>query len=147
MNSVSIEAMVNYCNQYGFVFQGSEIYGGLANTWDYGPLGTRLKNNIKDAWRYYFIQNVDNSFELDADILMNPKVWEASGHVAGFNDPLLDCKDCKTRHRADKLINAFDETAHPDEMTQDEMLAYIINNKVICPKCGASSFILQRRGR
>ena len=140
MSSVSMETMVNYCNQYGFVFQGSEIYGGLANTWDYGPLGTRLKNNIKESWRYYFIQNADNSFELDADILMNPKVWEASGHAAGFNDPLLDCRHCKTRHRADKLISEFDETTHADAMRQDEMLAFIRENKVACPKCGASDF-------
>lgn len=102
--SFTMEEMVSYCNQYGFIYQGSEIYGGLANTWDYGPLGTRLKNQIKDAWRYYFIQQRENSYELDADILMNPRVWEASGHRAGFTDPLLDCKECKTRHRADKLI-------------------------------------------
>ena len=140
MSSISMEAMVSYCNQYGFVFQGSEIYGGLSNTWDYGPLGSRLKNNIKDAWRYFFIQNADNSFELDADILMNPGVWEASGHLASFNDPLLDCKECKARHRADNLINAFDETAHSDGMSQEEMLAYIRENNVTCPKCGGSNF-------
>ncbi len=99
----SMDEVVSYCNQYGFIFQGSEIYGGLANTWDYGPLGTRLKNLVKDAWRYYFIQMRENSYEVDADILMNPKVWEASGHLAGFSDPLLDCKECKTRHRADNF--------------------------------------------
>lgn len=90
--SFTMEELVAYCNQYGFIFQGSEIYGGLANTWDYGPLGSRLKNNIKDAWRYHFIQRRENSYEVDADILMNPGVWEASGHLAGFSDPLLDCK-------------------------------------------------------
>lgn len=140
MSKLTMEEMVSYCSQYGFVFQGSEIYGGLSNTWDYGPLGSRLKNNIKDAWRYFFIQNVNNSFELDADILMNPSVWEASGHLASFTDPLLDCKDCKTRHRADNLISAYDVTAHPDGMSQAEMLSYIRENNVICPKCGASNF-------
>lgn len=140
MSKISLEAMVNYCNQYGFIFQGSEIYGGLANTWDYGPLGSRLKNNIKDAWRYFFIQNADNSYELDADILMNPKVWEASGHLESFTDPLLDCKECKSRHRADNLISSFDQAAKPERMSQEEMLSYINENKVRCPKCGASNF-------
>ena len=140
MSKLSMEAMASYCNQYGFVFQGSEIYGGLANTWDYGPLGTRLINNVKDAWRYFFIQNMDNSYELDTGILMNPRVWEASGHLSSFNDPLLDCKECKTRHRADNLIAAFDEEADPDGMTQNEMWEYIGHNNVKCPKCGARNF-------
>jgi len=135
-----METMVSYCNQYGFVFQGSEIYGGLANTWDYGPLGSRLKNNIKDAWRYFFIQNADNSYELDADILMNPRVWEASGHLDGFSDPLIDCKNCKARYRADNLISDFNESAIPDKMTQPEMLAYIKDSNVTCPKCGKPDF-------
>ena len=140
MNKASMETMASYCNQYGFVFQGSEIYGGLANTWDYGPLGARLKNNIKDAWRYFFIQNADNSYELDADILMNPRVWEASGHLSGFSDPLVDCKDCKTRHRADNLIAALDENADPDDMTLDEMSAYMKAHSMKCPKCGGVNF-------
>lgn len=135
-----MDELIAYCNQYGFIFQGSEIYGGLANTWDYGPLGTRLKNNIKDAWRYYFIQKRPNSYEVDADILMNPMVWKASGHLDGFSDPLLDCKECKTRHRADNLINDFDETANADGMTQEEMMAYIREHQVPCPKCGKSNF-------
>lgn len=135
-----MDEMMAYCNQYGFIFQGSEIYGGLANTWDYGPLGTRLKNNIKDAWRYYFIQRRDNSFELDSDILMNPAVWRASGHLDSFTDPLLDCKECKTRHRADNLINDFDSTANADAMTQEEMVNFIREKKVPCPKCGKSNF-------
>ncbi len=135
-----MEEMVAYCNQYGFIFQGSEIYGGLANTWDYGPLGTRLKNNIKDAWRYFFIQSRDNSFELDSDILMNPTVWKASGHLDSFSDPLLDCKECKTRHRADNLIGDFDENAKPDGMTTEEMVQFIRTNNVPCPKCGKSNF-------
>jgi glycyl-tRNA synthetase len=140
MKKVTMEELMTYCNQYGFIFQGSEIYGGLANTWDYGPLGTRLKNNLKDAWRYYFIQKRENSFEVDADILMNPMVWKASGHLDGFSDPLLDCKECKTRHRADNLIHEFDAAANADAMTQEEMMAYIRNNKVPCPKCGKANF-------
>ena len=137
---MKMEDMVNYCKQYGFIFQGSEIYGGLANTWDYGPLGSRLKNNIKDAWRKRFIQERKNSYEIDAAILMHPRVWEASGHVGGFSDPLIDCKECKTRHRADTLIEAFDKNAHPDSMTKQEMVDYITKNKVPCPKCGKSNF-------
>ena len=140
MEEFTMEKLVNYCKQYGFIFQGSEIYGGLANTWDYGPLGSRLKNNIKDAWRKKFIQERKNAFELDADILMHPRVWEASGHVGGFSDPLIDCKECKTRHRADNLIGDFDPEAHPDSMTDDEMVKYIQDHKVPCPKCGASNF-------
>lgn len=136
----TMEEVVAYCSQYGFIFQGSEIYGGLANTWDYGPLGTRMKNQIKDAWRYYFIQQRDNSYEVDADILMNPKVWEASGHLAGFTDPLLDCKECKTRHRADNLIQEFDASVDADAMTQEEMLSFIRDNQVTCPVCGKSNF-------
>lgn len=138
--SFSMDEVVAYCNQYGFIFQGSEIYGGLANTWDYGPLGTRLKNQIKDAWRYYFIQTRENSYEVDADILMNPRVWEASGHLAGFTDPLLDCKECKTRHRADNLIQEYDENINADAMTQEEMLSFIRERQVLCPVCGKSNF-------
>ena len=140
MNNLSMEKMVNLCKQYGFIFQGSEIYCGLANTWDYGPLGSRLKNNIKDAWRKRFIQERMNSYEIDADILMHPRVWEASGHVSSFSDPLLDCKECKTRHRADNLIDDFDSNAHADSMTQEEMVNYIKEHKVPCPKCGKSNF-------
>lgn len=140
MRKMTMEEIVNYCNQYGFIFQGSEIYGGLANTWDYGPLGTRLKNNIKDAWRYYFIQRRANSFELDSDILMNPTVWKASGHLESFTDPLLDCKECKTRHRADNLISDFDNTVDADAMSQEEMISFIRDKEVTCPKCGKSNF-------
>ena len=140
MEDFTMEKLVSFCKQYGFIFQGSEIYGGLANTWDYGPLGSRLKNNIKDAWRKKFIQERKNAYELDADILMHPKVWEASGHVGSFSDPLIDCKECKTRHRADNLIGDFDPNAHPDSMTDDEMVEYIKEHKVPCPKCGASNF-------
>ena len=140
MSSIDMQKLVAYCQQYGFIFSGSEIYGGLANTWDYGPLGSRLKNTIKDAWRYFFIQLRDNSFEVDADILMNPRVWEASGHVASFSDPLLDCKECKARFRADNLIEEFDQDAHPDSMTQEEMVQYIKEHRIPCPKCGKSDF-------
>lgn len=138
--SFTMDEVVGYCNQYGFIFQGSEIYGGLANTWDYGPLGTRLKNNVKDAWRSYFIQRRDNSYELDADILMNPTVWEASGHLAGFSDPLIDCKECKTRHRADNLVEEFDASSHADGMSPEELMDYIREHKVTCPVCGKSNF-------
>ncbi len=140
MNEMNMEKMVNLCKQYGFIFQGSEIYGGLANTWDYGPLGSRLKNNIKDAWRKRFIQERPNAYELDADILMHPRVWEASGHVASFSDPLIDCKSCKMRHRADNLIDDFDCNAHADGMTGEEMVAYIKEHKVPCPKCGGTDY-------
>lgn len=140
MNEMNMEKMVNLCKQYGFIFQGSEIYGGLANTWDYGPLGSRLKNNIKDAWRKRFIQERPNAYELDADILMHPRVWEASGHVASFSDPLIDCKSCKMRHRADNLIDDFDCNAHADGMTGEEMVAYIKAHKVPCPKCGGTDY-------
>ena len=136
----SMEKIVNLCKNRGFIYPGSEIYGGLANTWDYGPLGTRLKNNIKDFWRKRFIQERKNAYELDADILMHPKVWEASGHVAGFSDPLLDCKECKMRHRADKLIEGFDPEAHPDLMTNEEMVEYIHKNNIKCSNCGACNY-------
>ena len=137
---IKMQDMVNYCKQYGFIFQGSEIYGGLANTWDYGPLGSRLKNNIKDAWRKRFIQERRNAYEVDADILMHPRVWEASGHVASFSDPLADCKECKTRHRVDNLINDYSNSSIGDKMSKEEMMEYIKKNKVPCPKCGKSNF-------
>lgn len=140
MKENNMSDMVNYCKQYGFIFQGSEIYGGLANTWDYGPLGSRLKNNLKDAWRKRFIQERKNAYEVDADILMHPRVWEASGHVSSFSDPLADCKECKTRHRVDNLINDFSHSSIGDAMTKEEMMNYIRENKVPCPKCGKSNF-------
>ncbi len=140
MEQLTMEKLVNYCKQYGFIFQGSEIYGGLANTWDYGPLGSKLKNNIKDSWRKRFIQERKNAYEVDAAILMHPKVWEASGHVASFSDPLIDCKSCKSRYRVDNLIDEYDSNAKADGMTSEEMMAYIKENKVPCPKCGKSDF-------
>ena len=140
MKDNSMEQMVNFCKNYGFIFQGSEIYGGLANTWDYGPLGSRLKNNIKDAWRKRFIQERSNAYELDADILMHPKVWEASGHVDSFADPLTDCKHCKTRHRADNLVNDFTGSSIGDTLSNEELLNYIKENNIPCPKCGKCDF-------
>ena len=140
MEEIKMQDMVNYCKQYGFIFQGSEIYGGLANTWDYGPLGSRLKNNVKDAWRKRFIQERKNAYEVDADILMHPKVWEASGHVSSFSDPLVDCKECKTRHRVDNLINEYTNSSIGDGMSKEEMMDYLRTNKVPCPKCGKSNF-------
>ena len=137
---MKMEDLVNYCKQYGFIFQGSEIYGGLANTWDYGPLGSRLKNNVKDAWRKRFIQERPNAYEVDADILMHPRVWEASGHVESFADPLTDCKHCKTRHRADNLINDYTNSSIGDKMSQEELIEYIRDNHVPCPKCGKCDF-------
>ena len=139
-NELTMEKLVNLCKQYGFIYQGSEIYGGLANTWDYGPLGSRLKNTIKDCWRKRFIQERPNAYEVDADILMHPRVWEASGHVQSFSDPLADCKECKTRHRVDNLINDFSNSSIGDAMTNEERINYIKENQVPCPKCGKCNF-------
>ena len=141
MEKLTMEKMVNLCKQYGFIYQGSEIYDGLANTWDYGPLGSRLKNNIKDAWRKRFVQDNKNSYELDAAILMNPEVWVASGHVSSFSDPLIDCKECKSRHRADKLIEEFSEGKETGDGWDNEKLEnYIKENNIPCPKCGKTNF-------
>ncbi len=140
MQHKTMDMITGLCKTRGFIFPGSDIYGGLANTWDYGPLGSRLKNNIKDTWRKRFIQERRNSFEVDADILMHPRVWEASGHVASFSDPLLDCKECKMRHRADNLIDDFDPEAHADGMTKEEMFQYIKDNHIPCPNCGKHNF-------
>ena len=137
---MNMEKMVNFCKNYGFIFPGSEIYGGLANTWDYGPLGARVKNNIKEAWRKKFIQENDNAYELDAGILMHPRVWEASGHVASFSDPLIDCKECKMRVRADNLVNDFTNSSKGDAMDNKELINFIRDNKIPCPNCGKSNF-------
>ncbi len=140
----SMDTLVALCKNRGFIYPGSEIYGGLANTWDYGPLGVELKNNIKAAWRKKFIQEQKNVVGLDAAILMNPETWVASGHVGGFSDPLIDCKECKTRHRADKLI---EEWAHEqgkdmiaDGMSNEELINFINQNKIPCPDCGKCNF-------
>ena len=140
MSEVTMKKIANLCKSRGFIYPGSEIYGGLANTWDYGPLGTRLKNNVKDTWRKKFIQERPNAYELDADILMHPRVWEASGHVDSFADPLIDCKECKTRYRSDNLINDFSNSSIGDAMSDQEMVEYIKENNVPCPNCGKSNF-------
>ncbi len=141
MNKLKMDKLVIFCKTYGYIFQGSEIYGGLANTWDYGPLGIELKNNIKKIWWKTFIQELPNSYGIDCSILMNPDVWVASGHVDEFNDLMIDCKSCKARYRADNLIENFSkEDIEVDGLTKEEMSKYIIDNKVSCPKCGESDF-------
>lgn len=141
MEKVTMEKITSVCKQYGFIFQGSEIYGGLANTWDYGPLGVELKNNIKKAWWKKFVEENQNIYGLDAAILMNPNVWVASGHVASFADPLIDCKKCKSRHRADKLIEEHTEgTETGDGWSNEKLEEYIEKENICCPKCGAKEF-------
>ena len=137
---LTMDKLVNLCKQYGFIFQGSEIYGGLANTWDFGPIGVELKKNIKNAWMKKFIEEDINNVGLDSAILMNPKTWEASGHLSTFSDPLIDCKECKTRCRADNLINDYTSSNLGDSLTNEERINYIKENKVPCPKCGKSNF-------
>ena len=137
---LTMDKLVNLCKQYGFIFQGSEIYGGLANTWDFGPIGVELKKNIKNAWMKKFIEEDINNVGLDSAILMNPKTWEASGHLSTFSDPLIDCKECKTRCRADNLINDYTSSNLGDSLTNEERVNYIKENKVPCPKCGKSNF-------
>ena len=140
-NNISMDKLVAFCKTVGFVYPGSDIYDGLANTWDYGPIGVELKNNIKRAWWKKFVQENDNSFGVDAAILMNPRVWEASGHVQGFSDPKMDCKVCKSRYRADTLIEEHSKgSVNPDTMTEEEMQTYIEEHKVNCPKCGNHNF-------
>ncbi len=139
MEKLTMEKLVAFCKQYGYVFQGSEIYGGLANTWDYGSLGVLLKNNIKNAWMKKFIQEDINCVGLDSAILMNPKTWEASGHIDTFSDPLIDCKKCKTRHRADKLVEA-DGVEDAGGMNHEELMNYIKEHNITCPNCGALDY-------
>ena len=134
----TMEKIVALCKNRGFVYAGSEIYGGLSNSWDYGPLGVELKNNIKEAWRQKFIKESRFNVGLDSAIIMNPQTWEASGHIGGFSDPLMDCKECKTRHRADKLIEESGGDANG--LTFEQMSTYIVEHKVACPDCGATNF-------
>ena len=135
----TMETIVNLCKARGCVYPGSEIYGGLSNSWDFGPLGVEFKNNVKKAWWKKFIQESPYNVGLDAAILMNPEVWVATGHVGGFSDPLMDCKDCKTRHRADKLIEDFTgESA--DGWENEKMLSFIQENHIKCPNCGGENF-------
>ena len=143
---VTMEEIVNYCKQYGFIFQGSEIYGGLANSWDYGPLGTNLKENIRNIWKKKFIQENPYNVGLDAAIIMNPKVWVASGHVASFADPLIDCKKCKSRSRADKLVEEFTKGEVTGDGWENERLEnFIRENNILCPKCGKCDFTSIRK--
>ena len=135
--AVTMDKLVALCKTRGIIFPGSEIYGGMGNTWDYGPVGVEIKNNLKRAWWKRFVQESDNSFGVDAAILMNSRVWEASGHTTSFSDPKMDCKQCKTRHRADNLIEAHSKgKVNPDTMSNEEMEAYINEHKVHCPNCG-----------
>ena len=140
----TMEKVVALCKNRGFIFQGSEIYDGLANTWDYGPLGVEFKNNVKKAWWKKFIQEHPNNVGLDSAILMNPQVWVASGHVGGFSDPLIDCKQCKTRHRADKMIEDFnaenDIEMAVDGLSNEVMTSYIKERNIPCPNCGGHEF-------
>ncbi len=135
----TMEKIVTLCKGRGFVFAGSEIYGGLSNTWDYGPLGVELKNNIKKAWLKKFVQENPYNVGLDSAILMNPQTWVASGHLGGFSDPLMDCKECKTRHRADNLIEDFDGT-NVAGWTNQQMTDYIKEKNIPCPDCGKHNF-------
>ena len=146
MAELTMDKLVSYCKTYGFIFPGSEIYGGLANAWDYGPLGVELKNNIKNAWWKKFVSENEHNVGLDSCILMNPKTWEASGHLGGFSDPLMDCKSCRSRHRADTLIEEYVKKHNLDidfaEMATDnsKMEKFILDNKIKCPVCGKDDF-------
>jgi glycyl-tRNA synthetase len=139
-----MEKLTALCKNRGFIFPGSEIYGGLANTWDYGPLGVELKNNVKKAWWKKFIQENNLNTGVDCAILMNTRTWKASGHLGGFSDPLMDCKSCKSRHRADDLVEAYVEKHGLDVkvegMDNDALEAFITEHKVVCPVCGKSDF-------
>ena len=145
----TMEKIVALCKNRGFVYPGSEIYGGLANSWDYGPLGVEFKNNVKKAWWKKFVQESKYNVGLDSAIIMNPETWVASGHLAGFSDPLMDCKSCKTRHRADKLIedyafeNGLDD--NPAGWSNDEMATYIEEKGIVCPHCGSKDFTSIRK--
>ena len=145
----SMEKIVNLCKARGYVYPGSEIYGGLANTWDYGPLGVEFKNNVKSAWRKKFIQENKMNVGLDSAILMNPQTWVASGHVGGFSDPLIDCKECKTRHRADKLIEEWatknGKSVIADGWSDEQTMKYINDNNIVCPVCGKLNYTSIRK--
>lgn len=145
MNNLTMDKIVNHSKAVGFVYRGSDIYDGLANTWDYGPVGVELKNNIKKAWWKRFVQESDNTFGVDAAILMNSRVWDASGHTTGFSDPKMDCKECKMRERADNLVEEYCKKHKitdivPDAMSNEELEKFISDHKVPCPKCGKSNW-------
>ena len=137
-NEKNMETIVSLAKARGFVYSGSEIYGGLSNSWDYGPLGVELKNNVKKAWWKKFVQENKYNVGLDSAIIMNPETWVTSGHVGGFSDPLMDCKSCHARHRADKLIEDFG--GHAEGMTFEQMTEYIKENDITCPECGSKDF-------
>ncbi len=139
-NKFSFETITQHLQNAGFVFQGSQIYGGLSNTWDYGPLGSEMKRNIRNLWWKKFVQESPTNVGIDSAILMNPKVWEATGHVSTFNDPMVDCKACKARHRADELIKSEYPDADVDGMTFEQMDAFIKEHAMTCPVCGKSDF-------
>lgn len=139
----TMDKITALCKGRGFIFAGSELYGGLANTWDYGPLGAELKNNIKRAWWQKFVQENPHNVGLDSSILLNPRVWEASGHVVNFNDPLIDCKGCKMRQRADHLLESAN--VNSAGWTNEQMSDYIRENKIVCPHCGKSDFTSIRK--
>ncbi|MBQ6614282.1 MAG: glycine--tRNA ligase [Clostridia bacterium] len=140
----TMEKVVALCKNRGFIFPGSEIYGGLANSWDYGPLGVEFKNNVKKAWWKRFVQECKYNVGLDSAIIMNPEAWVASGHVGGFSDPLMDCRACKARHRADKLIEDYVAANglndNPAGWSNEQMSAYIAEKGIVCPDCGAADF-------
>ncbi|NLC05570.1 MAG: glycine--tRNA ligase [Erysipelothrix sp.] len=140
MTQFKFDEITAHLKQSGFIFQGSEIYGGLANTWDFGPLGINLKNNIKNLWWKEFIQKDPNNVGMQSAILMNPLVWKASGHLDTFSDPLMDCRNCKTRHRADKLIEEFDPSINAGAMDTKALQEYISEHKISCPNCGSHNF-------
>ena len=136
-----MDTIISHVKSSGFVYQGSEIYGGLSNTWDFGPLGIELKNNIKNAWWKKFIQSNPYNTGIQAAILMNPKVWEASGHLKTFSDPLMDCKSCKTRHRADHLVEEHSNgDVNGAKLSNEELKSYIEEHKIVCPDCGSNDF-------
>lgn len=139
-NKYSFEKITTHLQQTGYVFQGSQIYGGLSNSWDYGPLGAEIKKNIREAWWKRFVQESPTNVGIDAGILMNPRVWEATGHVTTFNDPMVDCKACKARHRADELIKSEFPDADVDNMTFEQMDQFIKEHEVKCPICGKADF-------
>ena len=140
----NMDTIVSLCKNRGFIYPGSEIYGGLANSWDYGPLGVELKNNIKKAWTKRFIHERKDSVGLDSGIIMNPRTWEATGHLSTFTDPLIDCKACKTRHRADKLIENWasehGQDICADGMSNEALIKFIDDNGIDCPNCGKHDF-------
>ncbi|MBE6137722.1 MAG: glycine--tRNA ligase [Erysipelotrichaceae bacterium] len=141
MQKITLEELVGFLKEQGYVFQGSEIYGGLANSWDYGPLGVELKNNIKQAWWKKFVKQNKYNVGLDSAILMNREVWVASGHIGSFSDPLVDCKKCNSRYRADKLVEDHSNgTINGDGMSNEALLAYLKDNNVVCPSCGALDY-------